>query len=232
MVDRQSMHRLTSAALASVTPILLRAVGTQLTERKPFMKLKLANCYKLEPSFLLKASCMSTVHRRVSVQRVHLAQNRDVVLKLQLFVHPSQVSRVFISSDFVTGAIRLQGPFYLFVSFKSRTFILSGSVEIHLVSSWNLDVGARAIHACSTSFQTLPFGLINVGTDYFMLVVVTYSGIHHMLPIWFSNGRARLTRFALLSLVLIFCFMMFIKPSRIPPVLILSQLSIAPDVIV
>ncbi|KAL0664825.1 hypothetical protein Bca4012_101663 [Brassica carinata] len=140
--------------------------------------------------------------------------------------------RVFISSDFVTGAIRLQGPFYLFVSFKSRTFILSGSVEIHLVSSWNLDVGARAIHACSTSFQTLPFGLINVGTDYFMLVVVTYSGIHHMLPIWFSNGRARLTRFALLSLVLIFCFMMFIKPSRIPPVLILSQLSIAPDVIV
>ncbi|KAG2253941.1 hypothetical protein Bca52824_084077 [Brassica carinata] len=214
MVDRQSMHRLTSAALASVTPILLRAVGTQLTERKPFMKLKLANCYKLEPSFLLQS--IMYVHsppRRLGAKGSP-SQNRDVVLKLQLFVHPSQVSRVFISSDFVTGYSVARS--ILFVRhFKSRTFILS-VVEIHLVSSWNLDVGARAIHACSTSFQTLPFGLINVGTDYFMLVVVTYSGIHHMLPIWFSNGRARLTRFALLSLVLIFCFMMFIKPSRIP----------------
>ncbi|XP_048634119.1 uncharacterized protein LOC125608194 [Brassica napus] len=90
-----------------------------------------------------KASCQFTVCHHASVQRVHLAQNRDVVLKLPLFVHPSQ---------------------------------------IHLVSSWNLDVGARAVHALSTSFQTLQFGIINVGFDYFMLVVVTYSGIHLMLP--------------------------------------------------
>ncbi|KAF2536325.1 hypothetical protein F2Q68_00019699 [Brassica cretica] len=117
-----------------------------------------------------KASCLSTFRRRPSVQRVHLAQSCDVVLKLPLFVHPSQVSRVFISSDFVTGAIRFQGPSYLFVNVKSRIFILFGSVEIHIVSSWSLDVGARAVHARSTSFQTLPFGLINVGSDYFMLM--------------------------------------------------------------
>ncbi|KAF3485188.1 hypothetical protein F2Q69_00054211 [Brassica cretica] len=62
------------------------------------------------------------------------------------------------------------------IPFESRwTFILSGSVEIYLVSSWNLDVGARAVHARSRSFQTLPFGIINVGFDHFMLVIVTYS---------------------------------------------------------
>ncbi|KAF3504308.1 hypothetical protein F2Q69_00041101 [Brassica cretica] len=138
-----------------------------------------------------KASCLSTFRRRPSVQRVHLAQSCDVVLKLPLFVHPSQVSRVFISSDFVTGAIRFQ------------------------VSSWSLDVGARAVHARSTSFQTLPFGLINVGSDYFMLMVVTYSGIHLMLPTvlqWTSKTLS----FSFVITCFMFCFMMFIKPSRIP----------------
>ncbi|KAH0863415.1 hypothetical protein HID58_080626 [Brassica napus] len=162
-----------------------------------------------------KASCLSTIRRRPSVKRVHLAQSRDVVLKLPLFVHPSQVSRVFISSDFVTGAIRFQGPSYLFVNVKSRIFILFGSVEIHIVSSWSLDVGARAVHARSTSFQTLPFGLINVGSDYFMLMVVTYSGIHLMLPTvlqWTSKTLS----FSFVITCFMFCFMMFIKPSRIP----------------
>ncbi|KAL0650823.1 hypothetical protein Bca4012_093514 [Brassica carinata] len=162
-----------------------------------------------------KASCLSTIRRRPSVKRVHLAQSHDVVLKLPLFVHPSQVSRVFISSDFVTGAIRFQGPSYLFVNVKSRIFILFGSVEIHIVSSWSLDVGARAVHARSTSFQTLPFGLINVGSDYFMLMVVTYSGIHLMLPTvlqWTSKTLS----FSFVITCFMFCFMMFIKPSRIP----------------
>ncbi|WZY92628.1 uncharacterized protein LOC117134134 [Brassica rapa] len=177
-----------------------------------------------------EASCLFTVCHCASVQRVHLAQNRDVVLKLPLFVHPSQVSRVFISSHFVTGAIRFHGPSYMFVSVKSRTFILSGSVEIHLVSSWNLDVGARAVHALSTSFQTLQFGIINVGFDYFMLVVVTYSGIHLMLPTvlqWMSKTLS----FSFVITCFMLCFMI-IKPSRIPRVLILLPLSLAPDVMV
>ncbi|KAG5399465.1 hypothetical protein IGI04_014072 [Brassica rapa subsp. trilocularis] len=177
-----------------------------------------------------EASCLFTVCHCASVQRVHLAQNRDVVLKLPLFVHPSQVSRVFISSHFVTGAIRFHGPSYMFVSVKSRTFILSGSVEIHLVSSWNLDVGARVVHALSTSFQTLQFGIINVGFDYFMLVVVTYSGIHLMLPTvlqWMSKTLS----FSFVITCFMLCFMI-IKPSRIPPVLILLPLSLAPDVMV
>uniref|UniRef100_A0A0D3C757 Uncharacterized protein n=1 Tax=Brassica oleracea var. oleracea TaxID=109376 RepID=A0A0D3C757_BRAOL len=175
-----------------------------------------------------KASCLSTFRRRPSVQRVHLAQSRDVVPKLPLFVHPSQVSRVFISSDFVTGAIRFQGPSYLFVNVKSRIFILFGSVEIHIVSSWSLDVGARAVHARSTSFQTLPFGLINVGSDYFMLMVVTYSGIHLMFPTvlqWTSKTLS----FSFVITCFMFCFMMFIKPSRSPPIPILLPMSIAPD---
>ncbi|KAF2582072.1 hypothetical protein F2Q68_00006692 [Brassica cretica] len=114
-----------------------------------------------------EASCLSTIRRRASVQRVHLAQSRDVVLKLPLCVYPSQVCGVCISSDFVTCAIRFQGPSYLFVSVKFNTFIFSVSVEIYLVSSESFDVGARVVHARSTSFQTLPFGLINVdsGTE-------------------------------------------------------------------
>ena len=120
---------------------------------------------------------------------------------------------------------------HLFVSAKSRTFILSGSVEIYLVSSWNLDVGARAVHARSRSFQTLPFGIINVGFDHFMLVIVTYSEIHLMLPTvlqWMSKTLL----FSLFITCFMFCFMMFIKPSRIPPVLILLPLSLAPNVMV
>ncbi|KAF3548090.1 hypothetical protein DY000_02010259 [Brassica cretica] len=76
-----------------------------------------------------------------------------------LFPEPL-VCGVCISSNFVTGAIRFQGPSYLFVSVKFKTFIFSVSVEIHLVSSESF--GARVVHARSTSFQTLPFGLINV----------------------------------------------------------------------
>ncbi|KAG2317649.1 hypothetical protein Bca52824_020771 [Brassica carinata] len=164
------------------------------------------------------------------VQRVHLAQSCDVVLKLPVFVYPSQVSRVCISSDFGTGATRFQGPSYLVVSFISKTFILSVSVEIHIVSSESLDVGARAVHARSTSFQTLPFGLINVDFDYFMLAVVTYSGAQRMLPTVLHLPSKTLS-LTLLSLVLVFCFMMFIKPLRIPPVTIFLPLSLAPDVI-
>ncbi|KAF3597182.1 hypothetical protein DY000_02026752 [Brassica cretica] len=87
-----------------------------------------------------------------SVYRVHLAQNRDIMLILRtLFVQPSQVSRVCSNSNFVTCAIRFQGPPSLFISDKSRTGILSVSVEIHLVSSESF-VGARAALARSASF--------------------------------------------------------------------------------
>ncbi|KAG2290823.1 hypothetical protein Bca52824_037492 [Brassica carinata] len=92
------------------------------------------------------------------------------------------VSRVSFSSEFVTGAIRFQGPAYLFVSSKSRTLLLFVSDEIHVVSSGNIEVGVRAVHSRSTSFQTWQFGLINVACDDFMLVVVAYSGTHLLLP--------------------------------------------------
>lgn len=153
--------------------------------------------------------------------RVHLAQISDVVLNLRtLFVQPSQVT------------IRFHGPSILIVSFKSRMFILSVSVEIHLVSSESFVVGARAALACSASFQTLLFGLFNVVYDYSVLVVVTYSGMHLMI----SHGSPvveQVSPINLLSLVILFCFfiMLFIKPLRIPPIIILSLLSIAPDVI-
>lgn len=153
--------------------------------------------------------------------RVHLAQISDVVLNLRtLFVQPSQVT------------IRFHGPSILIVSFKSRMFILSVSVEIHLVSSGSFVVGARAALACSASFQTLLFGLFNVVYDYSVLVVVTYSGMHLMI----SHGSPvveQVSPINLLSLVILFCFciMLFIKPLRIPPIIILSLLSIAPDVI-
>ncbi|KAG2296226.1 hypothetical protein Bca52824_042895 [Brassica carinata] len=77
---------------------------------------------------------------------------------------------------------------------------------IHLVSSENFeDVGARAVHARSTSFQTLLFGLINVDYDHFRLVVVTYSGTQLMLPMVLQLPSKTLL-LALLSLVLVFCF--------------------------
>ncbi|CAH8313151.1 unnamed protein product [Eruca vesicaria subsp. sativa] len=56
------------------------------------------------------------------------------------------------------------------------------SIWSSAISSESFEVEARAGHARSTSFQTLPFGLINVDPDYFMLVVVTYSGTHQLLP--------------------------------------------------
>ncbi|WZZ34959.1 hypothetical protein YC2023_018360 [Brassica napus] len=99
-----------------------------------------------------------------SVYRVHLAQNRDVVLNLRpLFV--------------------------------------------------------QAIIPRSASFQTLPFGLINVDSDYFMLVVVTYSGMHLMI----SNGspvvdQVSLVNFVIFCYAVLSCFMVFIKPSRISPI--------------
>ncbi|KAF2583931.1 hypothetical protein F2Q70_00037775 [Brassica cretica] len=97
-----------------------------------------------------------------SVYRVHLAQSRDVMLNLRtLFIQPSQVSRVCSNSNFVTCAIRFQGPSSLFISDKSRTGILSVSIEIHLVSSESF-VGARSALARSASFQALRVGLFNV----------------------------------------------------------------------
>ncbi|CAN6859300.1 unnamed protein product [Brassica oleracea] len=177
-----------------------------------------------------EASCLSMVRRRASVQRVHLAQSRDVELKSPLFVHSSQVSRVSFSSEFVTGAIRVQGPAYFFVSYKSRTLLLFVSDEIHVVSSGNIRVGVRAVHARSTSFQTWQFGLINVACDYFMLVVVVYSGTHPLFPTALHLSSKTLL-LALLSLGLVFVSMLFFKPSRTPPVIILLPLSIAPDVI-
>nr|VDC97845.1 unnamed protein product [Brassica oleracea] len=145
------------------------------------------------------------VRRRASVQRVHLAKSRDVELKSPLFVHSSQVSRVSFSSEFVTGAIRFQGPAYFFVSSKSRTLLLFVSDEIHVVSSGNIEVGVRAVHARSTSFQTWQFGLINVACDDFMLVVVAYSGTHLLLPTVLHLSSKTLL-LALLSLGLVFVF--------------------------
>ncbi|CAF1699307.1 BnaC03g15460D [Brassica napus] len=139
-----------------------------------------------------KASCLSTVRHRALVQRVHLAQSCDVVLKLPLFVHPSQ---------------------------------------IHLVSSENFeDVRARAVHARSTSFQTLLFGLINVDYDHFRLVVVTYSGTQLMLPMVLQLSSKTLL-LALLSLVLVFCFYNVHQTIEDPSGSILLLLNLASNVI-
>ncbi|KAH0875217.1 LOW QUALITY PROTEIN: hypothetical protein HID58_072579, partial [Brassica napus] len=162
-----------------------------------------------------------------SVYRVHLVQNRDVMLNLRtLFVQPSQVSRVCSNSNFVTCTIRFQGPSSLFISDKSRTGILSVSVEIHLVSSESF-VGARAALARSASFQALLVGLFNVDSDYFMLVVVTYLGVHMMI----SHGSPVVEQVSLVKFVM-FCLdvlLVFIKLLSFPPVIILLPLSIAPD---
>ena len=165
MVDSHEHHLTESASPRHSNPFREPLVLNRHMlwfEPKPFMELKLADCYILSHHSSSEASCLSTIHRCASVQRVHLAQSRDVVLKLPLCVYPSQVCGVCISSDFVTCAIRFQGPSYLFVSVKFNTFIFFVFVEIHLVFSESFDVGARVVHARSTSFQTLPFGLINV----------------------------------------------------------------------
>ncbi|KAL0836804.1 hypothetical protein Bca101_088694 [Brassica carinata] len=113
--------------------------------------------------------------------RVHIAQSSDVVLKLRtLFVQPSQVSKV-CSSSLVTSTIRFHGLAILFISAKSRIFKCYVTVEIHLVSSGSLVVRTRAGRARSASFQTLLFGLFNVDSDYSVLMVVTYSGMHLMI---------------------------------------------------
>ncbi|KAL0899911.1 hypothetical protein Bca101_083872 [Brassica carinata] len=164
--------------------------------------------------------------------RVHLAQSSDVVLDLRtLLIQPSQVSKVCSSSALGPSTIRFHGPAILFVSTKSRSFMLSLSVEIHLVSSGSLVVGARAHLARSTSFQTLLFGSFNVDSDYSVLVVVTFSGMHLMI----SHGSPvveQLSFVNLLSLVMLFCFciLLFIKPLSIPPVIILLP-NLASDVI-
>ncbi|CAN7075827.1 unnamed protein product [Brassica oleracea var. botrytis] len=164
-----------------------------------------------------------------SVYRVHLAQSRDVMLNLRtLFIQPSQVSRVCSNSNFVTCAIRFQGPSSLFISDKSRTSILSVSIEIHLVSSESF-FGARAALARSASFQALRVGLFNVDSDYLMLVVITYLGVHLMI---FHGSpfveKVSLVKFVMSSLAVL---LVFIKLSSFPPVFILLPLSIAPDVI-
>ncbi|KAH0893659.1 LOW QUALITY PROTEIN: hypothetical protein HID58_056088, partial [Brassica napus] len=120
-------------------------------------------------------------------------------------VAPQCKGRVSFSSEFVTGAIRFQGPAYLFASSKSRTLLLFVSDEIHVVSSGNIEVGVRAVHARSTSFQTWQFGLINVVCDDFMLVVVAYSGTHLLLPTVLHLSSKTLM-LALLSLGLVFVF--------------------------
>ncbi|KAL0685715.1 hypothetical protein Bca4012_052563 [Brassica carinata] len=187
-----------------------------------------------------KLECSSTVFEKsivymglettlASVYRVHLAQSRDVMLNLRtLFVQPSQVSRVCSNSNFVTCAIRFQGPSSRFISDKSRTGILSISVEIYLVSSESF-VGVRAALARSASFQALLVGLFNVDSDYFMLVVVTYLVVHLMI----SHGSPVVEQVSLVKFVM-FCLavlLVFNKLSSFPLVFILLPLSIAPDVI-
>ncbi|KAG5413200.1 hypothetical protein IGI04_000767 [Brassica rapa subsp. trilocularis] len=96
--------------------------------------------------------------------------------------------------------------------------------EIHLVSSENV-VGARAALARSASFQALLVGLFNVDSDYFMLVVVTYLGVHLMI----SHGSPVVEQVSLVKFVMS-CFavlLVFIKLSRFPPIFILL-----PDVII
>ncbi|KAF2613891.1 hypothetical protein F2Q70_00013666 [Brassica cretica] len=125
-VDSQEHHFTASASPRHSNPFpepLVLNRHMLWFEPKPFMELKLADCYKLEPSFVLR-----------SIMSVHDPSSR----------------------------LSAKGPSYLFVSVKFKTFIFSVSVEIHLVFSESFDVGARVVHARSTSFQTLPFGLINV----------------------------------------------------------------------
>ncbi|KAG2296922.1 hypothetical protein Bca52824_043591 [Brassica carinata] len=102
---------------------------------------------------------------------------------------------------------------------------------IHLVSSENFeDVGARAVHARSTTFQTLLFGLINVDYDHFRLVVVTYSGTQLMLPMVLQLSSKTLL-LALLFLVLVFCFYDVHQTVEDPSGSILFLLNLASNVI-
>ncbi|CAH8390026.1 unnamed protein product [Eruca vesicaria subsp. sativa] len=131
----------------------------------------------------------------------------------------------------VTSTTRFHGSSFLLVSAKSRFLVTATSVEIHRVSSRNLLIGARACLARSASCQTLLFGQLNVDSDYSVFVVVTYSGMHLMIS-YGSPFVEQVSLVHLLSLFMLFCFcIMFIKPSRIPPVIIFLLLSLAPDVI-
>ncbi|CAH8354427.1 unnamed protein product [Eruca vesicaria subsp. sativa] len=110
--------------------------------------------------------------------RVHLAQINDIVFKLKtIFVQSSQVSKVCSCSTTVTSTIRFLSSSSLFVSAKSRIVISAFYVEIHLVSSRSLFIGARACLARSASCQALQLGQFNVACDYFMLGI-TYSRMH------------------------------------------------------
>ncbi|KAH0939057.1 hypothetical protein HID58_006518 [Brassica napus] len=75
-----------------------------------------------------------------------------------------------------------------------------------------------AVLSHSASFQTLPFGLINADSDCFILVVVTYSGMHLMI---FNSSPAveqvSLVNFVISCYAVLSCIMVFIKPSKIPP---------------
>ncbi|CAH8359076.1 unnamed protein product [Eruca vesicaria subsp. sativa] len=107
--------------------------------------------------------------------RVHLAQISDIVFKLKtIFVQSSQVSKVCSCSATVTSTIRFLSSSSMFVSAKSRIVISAFYVEIHLVSSRSLFIGARACLSHSASCQALQLGQFNVACDYFMLGV-TYS---------------------------------------------------------
>ncbi|KAL0673651.1 hypothetical protein Bca4012_001632 [Brassica carinata] len=204
-LSRTSVHILSSLIVNSITSPPPRPVTPILSESRWYST---DTCFGLNQNHLWslnlpivlnlshhsssKASCLSTVRHRAFVQRVHLAQSFDVVLKLPLFVHPSQ---------------------------------------IHLVSSENFeDVGARAVHARSTTFQTLLFGLINVDYDHFRLVVVTYSGTQLMLPMVLQLSSKTLL-LALLFLVLVFCFYDVHQTVEDPSGSILFLLNLASNVI-
>ncbi|KAH0870786.1 hypothetical protein HID58_077808, partial [Brassica napus] len=145
-----------------------------------------------------------------SVYRVHLAQNRDVMLNLRiLFVQPSQVSRVCSNSNFVTCAIRFQGPPSLFISDKSRTGILS------------------SLRRASSELELL----LLVPPPSKLCWLVYSTSIPTISCSWGASDdfpRFSGCRFVMFCLAVL---LVFIKLSSFPLVFILLPLSIAPDVI-
>ncbi|KAF3547419.1 hypothetical protein DY000_02002222 [Brassica cretica] len=106
-LSRTSVHILSSLIVKSITsppPRLVTPIPSESRwystdtcfglNQNHLWSLNLPIVLNLSHHSSSKASCLSTVRHRALVQRVHLAQSCDVVLKLPLFVHPSHIHLV------------------------------------------------------------------------------------------------------------------------------------------
>ncbi|CDY34586.1 hypothetical protein HID58_081118 [Brassica napus] len=110
-------------------------------------------------------------HGNVEVRSVVLSSMSTPPQKFNSF-RVSMKVKMSPLSDCSTGTTRVHLAQRSDVLLKLRTLFVQPS-QIHLVSSESLVVGTRAGLARSASFQTLLFGLFNVDSDYYVLVVVT-----------------------------------------------------------